>query len=91
VRASLNREEISKCGKGKFIPGINELRITPWRRIEKWRYSSYRFIPGEIVPSAYCIGGLSGPYEEEKCRLPLPGIESRLVGRPVTSLVAIAT
>jgi hypothetical protein len=29
VRASLNREEISKCGKGKFIPGINELRITP--------------------------------------------------------------
>jgi hypothetical protein len=29
VRVSFNGEEISKYGKGNFIPQLNELRITP--------------------------------------------------------------
>jgi hypothetical protein len=53
--------------------------------------------PGETTLSTICVGGLGGPhcwsarYGEAKNLLLLPGIESRLLGHPSHSLVAIPT
>jgi hypothetical protein len=56
-----------------------------------------RFTSGETAPCTYCVGDWVGPragpdiMEKRKHLLPLPGIEPRLLGRTVRSVVAVPT
>jgi hypothetical protein len=86
---------IDKCKL--YIPGLNQLSTTPWRRMKKWRYSSTiynlggewsglrrcHFIPWETASGTHCTVGVMG------ARVGMEVIP-RLICRPAHSLVVWA-